>query len=122
MKLGKIYKCIEDEEYIQMTTKYPDDEITSYFNIVSLSKGVTIRAKQTAKYYEEKLTKVSKKEREWFLDSIVAGKVLPQEDYKSKKDQLIDELVEQNKMLVLCLEDLCPGFKETYLIEVTKEI
>ena len=92
----------------------------AYFNIISLSEGMSIKVLHNEDYYEGKLTKPSKQERNWFLDSIVAGEVLPQEDYKSEKDKLIEELIEQNHMLVEALEDLCPGFSVLHLTEVTK--
>jgi len=115
MKIGKIYYCPEDAEWVQATSEYS-------VNSVCLIEGVKVGFEMGLDYYKDKIFKASKKEKKWFLDSIVAGEVLPQEDYKSEKDKLIDELIEQNHMLVEALEDLCPGFSVLYLTEVTKEI
>ena len=121
MKLGKIYECPQHEAYVQ---KISETEFGSYayFNIISLSEGMSIKVLHNETYYIGKHKKISKQKRQWFLDSIVAGEVLPQEDYKSEKDKLIDELLEQNHMLVEALEDLCPGFSALYLTETIKEI
>lgn len=115
MKIGKIYYCPDDAEWVQATSEYS-------VNSVCLIEGVTVGFEMGIDYYKDKIFKASKKDKKWFLECIIAGELVEQKEYKSKKDKLIEELVEQNYMLVLCLEDLCPGFKETHLTEVTKEI
>lgn len=116
MKLGKIYVCVEHAAYVQKISE-TEFETYAYFNIISLSEGISIKVLHNENYYEGKLTKTSKRERNWFLDSIVAGEILPAADYASKKDKKIKELLEQNTMLV---EQLCPGFSVLHLTEVEK--
>ena len=119
MKIGKIYYCQEDRVYVQMVNESYD---LSQFNTVSLIEGVNTKVISVSDHYVGRLTKVSKRDREWFLDCIIAGELVDQEKYKSKKDILIEELIETNYNLVDALEQLCPGFKDTHIIEVTGTI
>lgn len=73
MKIGKIYYCPEDAEWVQATSPHS-------VNSVCFVDGVTVGFEMDISYYEGKIFSVSEEERRWFLECIIAGEIVERKE------------------------------------------
>jgi hypothetical protein len=73
MKVGKIYYCYEDKEWVQASSERS-------VNSVCLIEGVKIGFEMDLSYYDGRLTEVPEGDKKWFLECIIAEELVDRKE------------------------------------------
>jgi hypothetical protein len=114
MKIGKVYRCDENCTWVQAVSE-------NRVNTVCPIEGVNIGVMVDMTYYSGKISKVNKKTAEWFLECIIKGEYKQPEDFRSKKDIAIEELIHRLKFVLKDIELWVPGYAKEHFPELVNE-